>query len=50
MVTTPFDLNLLLVYEAMDRARSVSSAAGLLGLSQPATSAALSRLRRALGG
>ena len=45
----PFDLNLLLVFEAMDKARSVSGAARQLGLSQPATSAALSRLRRTLG-
>jgi DNA-binding transcriptional LysR family regulator len=44
-----FDLNLLLTFEAMDKARSVSGAARLLGLSQPATSAALSRLRRSLG-
>lgn len=44
-----FDLNLLLTFEAMDKARSVSGAARLLGLSQPATSAALSRLRAALG-
>lgn len=44
-----FDLNLLVTFEAMDKARSVSGAARLLGLSQPATSAALSRLRRALG-
>jgi DNA-binding transcriptional LysR family regulator len=44
-----FDLNLLLTFEAMDKARSVSGAARLLGLSQPATSAALSRLRKALG-
>lgn len=43
------DLNLLLTFEAMDKARSVSGAARLLGLSQPATSAALSRLRAALG-
>lgn len=43
-----FDLNLLLTFEAMDKARSVSGAARLLGLSQPATSAALSRLRQAL--
>jgi hypothetical protein len=41
-----FDLNLLLTFEAMDKARSVSGAARILGLSQPATSAALSRLRR----
>ncbi len=44
-----FDLNLLLTFEAMDKARSVSGAARILGLSQPATSAALSRLRKALG-
>lgn len=44
-----FDLNLLLAFEALDKARSVSGAARLLGLSQPATSAALSRLRKALG-
>ena len=44
-----FDLNLLLTFEAMDKARSVSGAARLLGLSQPATSAALSRMRKALG-
>lgn len=43
------DLNLLLTFEALDRARSVSGAARLLGLSQPATSAALGRLRKALG-
>ncbi len=49
MMTLPFDLNLLLVFEAMDKARSVSGAARQLGLSQPATSAALSRLRRTLG-
>ncbi|MEO7223589.1 MAG: LysR family transcriptional regulator [Devosia sp.] len=42
------DLNLLLTFEAMDKTRSVSSAAAMLGLSQPATSAALGRLRRAL--
>lgn len=44
-----FDLNLLLTFEAIDKARSVSGAARLLGLSQPATSAALSRLRTSLG-
>lgn len=44
-----FDLNLLLTFEAMDKARSVSGAAQLLGLSQPAASAALARLRKALG-
>jgi DNA-binding transcriptional LysR family regulator len=49
MVKISFDLNLLLVFEAMDKARSVSGASRHLGLSQPATSAALSRLRRMLG-
>lgn len=44
-----FDFNLLLTFEAMDKARSVSGAAQLLGLSQPAASAALGRLRKALG-
>ena len=44
-----FDLNLLLTFEAMNQARSVSGAAQLLGLSQPAASAALGRLRKALG-
>jgi DNA-binding transcriptional LysR family regulator len=44
-----FDLNLLVTFEAMDKARSVSGAARLLGLSQPAASAALSRLRKAMG-
>jgi DNA-binding transcriptional LysR family regulator len=43
------DLNLLLTFEAMEKSRSVSLAADMLGLSQPATSAALSRLRKALG-
>lgn len=49
MKPLPIDLNLLSVFAAMDQARSVSGAARQLGLSQPATSAALSRLRRALG-
>lgn len=39
------DLNLLRVFDAVYRARSVSRAAQLLGLSQPATSHALTRLR-----
>ncbi|MGP9819704.1 LysR family transcriptional regulator [Salinarimonas sp. NSM] len=42
------DLNLLLAFEALDKTRSVSAAARMLGLSQPATSAALGRLRREL--
>lgn len=42
------DLNLLRVLVELHRARSVSRAAEALGLSQPATSLALQRLRRAL--
>lgn len=40
------DLNLLVVFDAMTRHASVSRAGEALGLSQPATSAALARLRR----
>lgn len=40
------DLNLLVVFDTMARTRSVSRAAEALGLSQPATSAALARLRQ----
>ncbi|HYF17410.1 MAG TPA: LysR family transcriptional regulator [Ramlibacter sp.] len=39
------DLNLLVVFDAMARHRSVNRAAETIGLSQPATSAALARLR-----
>ncbi|MDE2606901.1 MAG: LysR family transcriptional regulator [Burkholderiales bacterium] len=39
------DLNLLVVFDAMARHRSVSRTAEAIGLSQPATSAALARLR-----
>ena len=42
----PGDLNLLLHFDALMAARSVSRAAQELGISQPAMSAALSRLRR----
>ena len=42
------DLNLLLVFEAILRERSITGAAQRLHLSQPATSHALSRLRRRL--
>lgn len=42
-----FDLNLLLVLEALFAQRSVSRAAQALNLSQPAVSAALARLRAA---
>src|SRR3990167_9288715 len=43
------DLNLLLVFHAMAEHRSVTRAADSIGLSQPATSAALNRLRTLLG-
>lgn len=41
-----FDLNFLTVFDAMYRERSVTGAAQQVGLSQPATSAALGRMRR----
>lgn len=44
-----FDLNLLVVFEALMEERSVSRAADRLALSQPATSNALGRLRALLG-
>ena len=44
-----FDLNLLKVLDAMLREGSTTAAAQRLGLSQPAVSAALGRLRHALG-
>ena len=44
-----FDLNLLRALHALLENCNVSAAARQLNLSQPATSAALSRLRRALG-
>jgi DNA-binding transcriptional LysR family regulator len=44
-----FDLNLLSLFEAIYRLRSVSQAADALGLSQPAASNGLARLRTALG-
>lgn len=44
-----FDLNLLLVLDALAREGSVTGAARRLGLGQPATSAALARLRAAFG-
>lgn len=43
------DLNLLVVLERLLAERSVSGAAGALGLTQPAVSNALRRLRNALG-
>lgn len=44
-----FDLNLLLIFHALMDTRSVSRAAQALGMSQPAVSAALARLRQAVG-
>ena len=43
------DLNLLVIFDAMARHRSVNRAAEAVGLSQPATSAALARLRAIFG-
>jgi len=43
------DLNLLVAFEALYRERSVTRAGRRLGLSQPATSAALAKLRGLLG-
>lgn len=43
------DLNLLRLFDAVYRARSVSRAAEALGLSQPAASQGLARLRQLLG-
>lgn len=43
------DLNLLVIFDAMARHRSVNRAAEAVGLSQPATSAALARLRLLFG-
>ncbi|MBL8269145.1 LysR family transcriptional regulator [Steroidobacter sp.] len=43
------DLNLLVVFDALLRARSVSGAARALKMSQPATSFALNRLRKMFG-
>src|SRR5713101_1697114 len=45
MKLATFDLNLLLVFEAILRERSVTRAAEALNLSQPAMSHALNRLR-----
>jgi DNA-binding transcriptional LysR family regulator len=45
---TTFDLNLLRVFDALMRERSATRAGQRLGLSQPAVSAALNRLRHAL--
>src|ERR1700688_5062594 len=40
-----FDLNLLIVFDAVMQERSVTRAGGRIGLSQPAVSHALNRLR-----
>jgi len=47
-VPADIDLPLLAVFDAIHRERSVTGAARRVGLSQPATSAALARLRRRL--
>jgi DNA-binding transcriptional LysR family regulator len=44
-----FDLNLLVAFDAMMEERHVTRAANRIGLSQPAMSAALARLRRLTG-
>lgn len=44
-----FDLNLLRVFDALIQERSATKAGDRVGLSQPAVSAALGRLRHALG-
>lgn len=44
-----FDLNFLTVFDALHQAGSVTAAAQRVGLSQPATSAALARMRRQFG-
>lgn len=43
------DLNLLVVFDAVLKERSITLAAQRVGLSQPAVSSALNRLRRSLG-
>ena len=49
MSVAGFDLNLLKVFDAVLREGSTTGAAQRIGLSQPAVSAALGRLRHALG-
>lgn len=49
MDASDVDLNLLRVMQAVDQEGSVTRAAQVLGLSQPAVSNTLARLRRALG-
>ena len=43
-----FDLNLMRVFDALMRERSATRAGDMIGLSQPAVSNALNRLRHAL--
>src|SRR5262245_54823302 len=49
MALKDIDLNLLLAFEQVFQDRRVSSAANALGLSQPAVSSAMNRLRVILG-
>lgn len=49
MNITAFDLNLLPIFEALMDERSVSRAAARVGLSQPAVSNAIRRMREATG-
>lgn len=49
MLPNALDLNLLRVFDAVHDARNVSRAAERLGMTQPAASAALARLRTVLG-
>ncbi len=49
MDITDVDLNLLVVFDALLRTRSVSGAARALNMSQPATSFALNRVRKMFG-
>ena len=49
MNVATLDLNLLRVFDAVLQSRSVTGAAGRLGLTQPAVSNALGRLRQAFG-
>jgi len=49
MNLSAFDLNLLVVFDAVMRERSVTRAGADIGLSQPAVSHALGRLRHLLG-
>ncbi len=44
-----FDLNLLLIFDALMKERSVTRAGLMLGMSQPSVSAALRRLRADIG-